>query len=127
MGAAEYAVLPGWKLQFQSPSTAIGDNLMDEHKIEGDSSSAVAGDEIIWSDLAEGYTPAPKALGELIPESSLSEADKEAPFWLFFQSAAHEQMLNDASRDTSREHGGILTGDAYKDTSGKYYVLIKEA
>jgi proteasome lid subunit RPN8/RPN11 len=100
---------------------------MDEHKIGDDPVTEGTEREINWSDLGEVYSPPIKPLDEFLPQIDLSDADKNVPTLLFFETIAHQRMLDDACRDTSREHGGILTGEACKGPSGQFYVLIKDA
>jgi proteasome lid subunit RPN8/RPN11 len=97
---------------------------MDEHKVEP---CASVDSEVTWSDLGECYSPEIRSLEELLPENDLSKPDRDAPFWLFFEESAHERMFTDACKDMSREHGGILTGQAYKDIGGNHYVLVTNA
>ena len=127
MGAAEYAVIPGWKMQFQIRPAVNGHNFMDEPNVAASAKSDIGEAEVTWSDLGEGYSPETRALEEIFPGDDLSEQERDTPLWVFFEEAAHQRMLDDSCRDTSREHGGILTGEAYKDPSGSHYVLIQNA
>ena len=36
-------------------------------------------------------------------------------------------MWVQAKKDISREHGGILAGEAYRDPNGRYYVVVRAA
>lgn len=127
MGATKYAPISGWAVQLQSVAAINGDDFMDEPKIGDDPNTEASESEINWSDLGEVYSPATKPIHEVLPGIELSDADTNATTYLFFETSAHERMLDEACRDTSREHGGILTGEAYKDPGGQYYVLIKDA
>lgn len=100
---------------------------MDEHKIEDAPNTDVSQGEINWSNLSEVYSPPTKPFHEILPQIDVPVLEANGPTHVFFETSAHEQMLNDACRDTTREHGGILLGEAYKDPSGQYYVLVKDA
>jgi len=100
---------------------------VDEHKIEGAPNTEALQDEISWSDLGEVYSPPTKPLREVLPQVDLATLNSDGPTHVIFETSAHERMLSDACRDTTREHGGILTGEAYRDPGGQYYVLVKDA
>jgi len=127
MGATEHASFSDWAVQLQGLAAVNRDDFVDEHKISEESKTEVFQNEVNWSDLGDVYSPPTKPLREILPQVDLAGADTNEPVFLFFEACAHERMLNDASRDTTREHGGILTGEAYKDPGGQYFVLIKDA
>ncbi len=101
---------------------------MDEHPVNEETlkgSEAELG--ITWENLDDTFRPPVRPLIEFVKEIDLKGISPEFAPYVFFENASYEQMLRDASRDVSREHGGILLGEAYEDPGGRYYVVIQSA
>jgi proteasome lid subunit RPN8/RPN11 len=100
---------------------------MDEHQVENPPSTEESQGDIVWQESNDVFVPPRRPLQDFIQEVQLHGIIPEFAPYVFFESAAHNQMWNDASRDVSREHGGILVGNPFEDPGGRYYVAIRAA
>ena len=101
---------------------------MDEHRVDESSSLETGSDDgILWQDLSDIFVPTRRPLHDFISEVDVHNINPEFPPYIFFEDSAYDQMWKDASRDTSREHGGILVGEPFEDPGGRYYVVIRAA
>ena len=96
---------------------------MDQHQI-GDQAPTEA---IEWRESSDTYNPTRRPLEEFLGSVALRGDEPEFSPLIFFEESAHRQMLSDAARDTAREHGGILMGEAFQDVGGRYYVVVRVA
>src|SRR5690349_12745738 len=81
--------------------------------------------DIEWRDAEVVYRPPVQSrqafLSTVTPERSLPSAR------VFIASEACREMVYESSVDTSREHGGILLGEAFQDLDQTYYAVIRRA
>jgi len=94
---------------------------------ESDLTARDMGTDIMWQDLTDVFTPPVKSLAEVLAQPpQAGNRGSTAPIVVIY-GAAERQMWKHAKTETRREHGGILLGEAYTDTSGGHFVLVKEA
>jgi proteasome lid subunit RPN8/RPN11 len=101
---------------------------MDEHQVDAQSSlERESEDGIIWRESSDVFRPSVRPLHDFIREVNLKDINPEFAPYIFFETSAYDRMWKDASRDTSREHGGILVGEPFEDPGARYYVVVRAA
>jgi proteasome lid subunit RPN8/RPN11 len=101
---------------------------LDEHQV-GTQTSAIreSEDDIVWRESSDVFVPSVRPLHDFITEANLKDINPELAPYIFFETSAYDHMWKDASRDTSREHGGILVGEPFEDPGGRYFVVVRAA
>jgi proteasome lid subunit RPN8/RPN11 len=82
---------------------------------------------IDWQDSKDTYVPLLRPLQDFLKNITLHGEKPEFGPLIFVEDSAHERMWHSATSDLSREHGGILMGEAFEDLSGRFYVAIRAA
>jgi proteasome lid subunit RPN8/RPN11 len=100
---------------------------VDQHQVDEKATAQGPVEPIEWNESSDTYAPPLRRLEEFLANVELRGEQPEFAPLIFFEDSAHEQMWADATRDVTREHGGIMMGEAFQDVGGRYCVVVRAA
>lgn len=82
--------------------------------------------QIVWSESDEVYKPSNRTLANFLADFDVTPkvADETPTPIIFIDSDALAMMTEDSKRDVTREHGGVLLGEAFQDSAVGYYTAV---
>lgn len=81
---------------------------------------------IDWQDVKDTYTPPLQPLYDFLANVVITRGPRGSAR-IFLRKDAFRELVRNASADTSREHGGILLGEPFRDSDETHYVVVHRA